>query len=207
MALLLFLIAVAPPDCPEPLTIDKASRAVHFRATIYPDRFNALTSWPKNHHFIVWREGRAVRNALIVSEVPDLKIQRALESLGAEPGDNVPQAAWDRRADKDHPAPDTRVTGPLIQVTVHLPDGRSLEPEDVFEDKGEQGFTFRFGGHEALIPEWRSGCVVCLESCPGGRISNAAYTLRDYQTGKARFKLKPDLPKTGTEICVTLQLK
>lgn len=41
----------------------------------------------------------------------------------------------------------------------------------LFDDPSGKGIDFRFGGNKALIPVWRSGCILCLQSCPGGKVS------------------------------------
>lgn len=188
------------------LEIDRESRSVHFPAVFTGRRFNALTSFPQNHHLIVWREGRAVRNALIEAQVSDRAIGEALVTLGATPGDNLTSDAWAARKDNDNPAPDQYVRGPRVRLSFRDDQDRVWTVADFLEDVGAKGFDFRFGGHAHLIPEWQSGCVVCLESCPGARVSNAAYTLRDLERGVARFRKRDDLPKQGTPLRVTLTL-
>ena len=65
----------------------------------------------------------------------------------------------------------------------------------------------RFGGNAANIPKWKSGCIVCLYSCPGSKIGNARYTVRDYTKDVTRFRAKPDaLPPDGTRVGVVLRL-
>ena len=65
----------------------------------------------------------------------------------------------------------------------------------------------RFGGNAANIPKWKSGCIVCLYSCPGSKVGNARYTVRDYEKGVTRFRAKPGvLPADGTSIRVVLRV-
>ena len=77
----------------------------------------------------------------------------------------------------------------------------------MLEDPSGRGFDMRFGGHRDNIPRWHSGCVVCLYSCPGSKIGNAAYTVRDFVLGTTHFSVwEGVLPPDGTEITVRVRL-
>jgi len=206
IALMLLLSAATVYAQGSGLRIDTAARSVTFTAHIYPSRFNAPSS-TKNHHFIVWKGGSAAKNALIESDVNDLEIQRALESLGGHPGNNLTLDTWNKRADSTSADPDLRVRGSIVDVSVIWSGHAPVRASDIFVDHGGHGFDFHFGGHEQFIRTWKSGCVVCLESCPGGRVSNARYTIRDLYDGTARFDIdRASLPPDGTLVSVTLKL-
>lgn len=185
--------------------VDEAARTVSFPAVLYPSHFNQ-TDGLANHHLITWKEGKAAPHALIQAEVPDLKIGKALKRLGAEPGNNVSANAWLKRNDPDHKAPDVRVEGTLVDIVVRLPDGTVRALADFLEDHSKQGFSFRFGGHALLAPVWRSGCVVCAQSCPGARISNENYTMRDLAQQTSTFSVRA-MPPDGTKVTVILSLR
>lgn len=189
------------------LHLDDLEKSLQFSGKIFPNQFNAFTSWTKNHHFIVYKHGRAAHNALIKSDASDLDILNALETLGAKAGNNLSVQSWEKRADKTNPEPDKHVAGSLIEVFVSWENNPPVQAADIFHDKFGKGFEFRFGGHRDLMHVWKSGCIVCLQSCPGGRMSNAAYTMRDYQNGLSQFDLKKSaLPKDGTSVVVTLNV-
>jgi len=58
-----------------------------------------------------------------------------------------------------------------------------------------------------LIPVWRSGCVTCLFSCPGGKTSNAAFTIRDqYLNRKVFLADEKNLPPDGTPVRVSMRV-
>lgn len=160
------------------------------------------------YHALVWRGGKASDAALLQAEVTDVQVLDALEALGAEPGNALESSSWDHRHDADDPAPRRHVAGPLVEALVRLAAGQEPIPlAELLEDPGGRGLALRFGGHRALIPEWRSGCVICLYSCPGSKIGNAAYTVRDYVDGTTRFTAKPGvLPADGTRVEVMLRL-
>lgn len=160
------------------------------------------------YHAVVWRGGRAAGAALFQAEVTDLQVLDALESLGAEPGNALTQATWSERNDPGSPAPDRVLAGPAVEVLVELPgEDAPLPLGEILSDPGGRGLAMRFGGHRELIPQWRSGCVVCLYSCPGSKVGNARYTVRDWVQGATRFTVRPGiLPPDGTTVQVLLRL-
>lgn len=180
---------------------------IEFRATVNAEAFDHGWIMP-GYHAIVFAGGRSAHVALLRAAARDTDVLDALESLGAKPGNNVPAEAWDERHDGANPAADTVVDGPVVDVLLRFPGRQELLPlAAVLDDPGGKGLELRFGGHRANIPHWRSGCIVCLVSCPGSKIGNARYTVRDYAKG-ARFRVKPGaLPPDGTEIGVVLRLR
>lgn len=190
------------------IQVDTVGKKIVLSAKIYPSKFNAWTSWTKHHHFVVWKNGRAAHNALIETDASDLQVLEALLAIGAVAGNNLTADTWEKRADRSNPEPDKRVEGSIVEVSVAWEGHRPLYAEDIFEDKFGKGFLFKFGGHKDLIPIWKSGCIVCLQSCPGGRISNANYTMRDYHDGCSKFEVqKANLPQDGAEVEVILKLQ
>ncbi len=190
------------------IQVDTISKKIVLGARIYPSKFNAWTSWTKHHHFVVWKNGRAAHNALIETDASDLQVLEALLAIGAVAGNNLAADTWEKRAERSNPEPDKRVEGSTIEVSVAWKGQRPLHAEDIFEDKFGKGFLFKFGGHKDLIPIWKSGCIVCLQSCPGGRISNANYTMRNYHDERSKFEVqKANLPRDGAEVEVILKLQ
>jgi hypothetical protein len=160
------------------------------------------------YHAIVWKGGRAAHAALLETEVPDRDIAAALEAIGARPGDNLPMESWEKRRDPKSPAPDIVIAGSPVEVLLRLPGRERLVPlAEIFEDPAGRGVALRFGGNAANIPKFKSGCIVCLYSCPGSKVGNARYTVRDYVKGVTRFRARPGaLPPDGTRVGVVLRL-
>lgn len=187
---------------PNRLKIDLMEREIRFPGKIYPQRYNTRSDRANGHHFIVFSGGGNRAKALIETDVPDRAILAGLEALGAAPGDNLTEAAWTERNDPDSPEPDKRVEGTPVDIFVSW-NGESHPAWSLFEDESEEDFRIRFGGHEALIPVWESGCVTCLFSCPGGRTSNAAFTIRDQAGDRKTFRAnEAELPPDGAEVMV-----
>lgn len=188
-------------------SILRRSGEIEFAATVHAGAFNdGLTM--RGYHAVVWKNGRAAHAALLETEVSDREVVAALEAIGARPGDNLSMDAWDRRRDPGSPAPDTLITGSPVEVLLRLPGRRELLPlSEVLEDPAGRGVELRFGGNAANIPKFRSGCIVCLYSCPGSKVGNARYTVRDYVKGVTRFRARQDaLPPDGTRVGVILRL-
>lgn len=178
-------------DETRPMIVDKGAREVRILAELRPSAFVGgwFTSTP-GHHAVAWKQGKKAGESLLVAYVSDADLHDALISIGATPGNNLSQAVWDDRYDKSSKAPDTRVEGSPLEVTVWWPGLKSPLPlASLFNDPGGRGIDLRFGGQKSLIPVWRSGCIICLQSCPGAKISNRSYTMRDYADGKATFTL------------------
>jgi hypothetical protein len=128
--------------------------------------------------------------------------------------------SWDARRDPRNPAPDQVIAGPPVEVLVRLPgpagaaghpghpgETRLVPLAQLLDDPGGRGLDLRLGGHRANIPQWHSGCIVCLYSCPGSKLGNARYTVRDYVHETTRFRAKPDLlPPDGTRVAIRIHL-
>ncbi len=172
------------------LNINFEKKFVEVAATYLPERFNN-TKGLKNHHFIVWQQGKAAPNALFETYASDSAIYDALLKAGAKPGNNLSIDSWEMISKSNSKEPDKRVEGSLIKVSFSH-GFNSFGPKDLLEDLNSNKFDFRFGGNSDFISHWRSGCVVCLQSCPGGKIGNHTYTMRDLHNNVPKFnKLRP----------------
>jgi len=180
---------------------------ISFPATVHTAGFASRWAMP-GYHAVVWRGGGAAGAALLRADVTDVQVLDALEALGARPGDALGMATWDERGDAKSAAADAVIQGPPVEVLVRLPgQPRPLPLADLLEDHGGRGVELRLGGHRANIPRWHSGCIVCLYSCPGSKLGNARYTVRDYVRDPARFRPRLDLlPKDGTRVEVIVRL-
>lgn len=209
--LVLAVVAIACAGAPPPaddVVVLRESRAIQFPAVVTAGDFTGAGDM-SGYHFLVWEGGRAAHQSLLKARVTDVQVLDALDELGAEPGNGLDIDTWDARHDPDATAPDRTIVGPPVGIEVLVP-GRDepLRLEDILEDPGGRGFAMRYGGHRDNIPEWHSGCVVCLFSCPGSKVGNAAYTVRDFVHEATSFRLRPGvLPPDGTEVTVRLILQ
>ena len=199
--------AAAPPAAHRGGIIRRSAREIELPATIAAFRFDHDLFMP-GYHAVVWRDGRAAGPALLRCEAADAEVLDALEAMGARPGNALGMDSWDQRHDPRSRAPDQTIAGPPVDVLVRLPGKPPLPLADLLVDPGGRGLDLRLGGHRANIPRWHSGCVVCLYSCPGSKVGNARYTVRDYVRGTTRFRARTELlPPDGTAVGVILRLK
>ena len=187
--------------------IVRAPSEIEFTAVVNAKAFDSGRDMP-GYHAIVWSGGRMAHAGLLQADVSDTQILDGLKRLDATPGNNLPMEVWEERKNPKDPAADTVIAGPAVQVLLRLSARADLVPlASVLEDSRGRGLEMRFGGNAVNIPKWKSGCIVCLYSCPGSKIGNARYTVRDYTKDVTRFRAKPDtLPPDGTRIGVVLRL-
>lgn len=169
------------------LIINTEEKYIEIPATFHPKQFNRSMGL-KNHHCITWEKGSAAKKALFTTPVPDSAIHDALIKIGASPGDNLSNETWSRRNDAGSPYPDMLVEGSNVKV-VFVKDSEVYQIKDFLIDEHGKDFDFRFGGNRTFIPIWKSGCVVCLQSCPGAKIGNHAYSIRDLVQGRSIFSI------------------
>jgi hypothetical protein len=207
-ALTLVILLAAWPSAAQELlpATDTKALTVTVPASLHLAAF--LRGSPAGHHLLTWAAGAAGKKALLQTAVSDTRVLDALESLGAKPGDNLSAEAWTERADPANPAPDVRAAGSTLEVTLILPDGTRRPIADLLEDVDKRGVAWKLAGNRKLIPVWKSGCVICLQSCPGSKVANAKATMRDLHKGRARFR-PSTLARTlgeGAKVSVELRL-
>jgi hypothetical protein len=190
------------------LIVDRELGEVRIRATVHPGAMHRPFG-VKGHHAIVWDRGRAAGWALFRSQASDREVRMALQNLGARPGENLTLDSWNRRSDRSSPEPDKRVEGTPIDVFVTWAGTETRLPlASVISERGmsRPAFDFRYGGNERWQPAFKSGCIVCLYSCPGGAIGNHAHPLRDYVRDGVVYASVPErLPERGSEVTIILR--
>lgn len=189
------------------LTVESARSTISFPAVVQAEAFASSTGPDDRYHAVVFRGGDAAAKALFVAEVSDVDVARALRQLGADDGGGVPMAAWTLRRLPLIPHPSSHVLGTQTEVTVHWEgSGAEYHLHDLVMDEGGHGVHTHFGGNEEHDHTWPSGCIICFFSCPGGVLSNAAYSIRDHVRGATDFTPGDDLPPDGTPVTITLTL-
>ena len=189
------------------LQVDRANREVRITASVQPGAMDRLFG-VRGHHLIVWKEGGAHEHALFVSDASDHDVRAALDSLGARRGENLTPASWNARNDAHNPEPDKRVEGTAVEVFVEWPSHPRVPVASLIREKNAPAprLDFRYGGNERWQKEFRSGCIVCLYSCPGGAVGNHAHPIRDYvRDGVVYTSLDDKLPPSGTKVTIILK--
>lgn len=188
------------------LEVDWAARTVQIEATAQPGAFMASLPPDHQYHALVHRDGGAASRALFVTAVPDTTLARIFRAMGAEDRGGVPMAAWNLRWVPLVPQPDARVQGTRMEVMVSWEGQQPVPLASLLQDPGGRGVEFRFGGNEDQNHHWHSGCILCLFSCPGGVVSNAAYTIRDHQRSRTQFWPQAEMPDDGTPVILSFIL-
>lgn len=197
-----------------PLVIHPESKQVILYGVIYPARFNRAEGDEAHYHLLTWKGGHS-KNALIETPADDLAFHDALVKIGAQPGNTLSMAAWTQRADPDSPAPRQKAKGSHLAVFLswqdqpeRLPVHRILRPPPVspqlpvwtFEGNRDRWFN--------RVPfALRPGCLVCLYSCPSGKLSNGRLSIADYMSHPGRFRADTEsLPPDDTPVRVIFEL-
>ena len=197
-----------------PLIISSESKQVTIYGVIYPDRFNRAEGDAARYHLLTWKGGHS-KNALIETPVDDLAFHDALIAIGGQPGNTLSMQAWTQRTDLDNPASQQKARGSRFAVFLswqdepqRLPVHRLLRssPSDpqlpVWNFEGNRD---RWFNRVPFAP--RPGCLVCLYSCPSGKLSNGGLSIADYMARPGRFRADTDrLPPDNTPVRVTFEL-
>jgi hypothetical protein len=191
--------------------VDRAHHEIRFTAVAQPDALGRTFAigGVKGHHAITWKGGSAASRALFVSDASDHDVRAALNALGAKAGENLSEDSWNARDDAKNREPDKRVEGTPIDVFVEW-NGHRIPFADLVAEKGHATPTldFRYGGNERFQKDFKSGCIVCLYSCPGGAVGNHAHPIRDYvRDGVVYSSVASRMPPEGTRVIIVLKPK
>ena len=201
-----------------PLVISSEAKQVAIYGVIYPDRFNRAEGDAAHYHLLTWKGGHST-NALIETPVDDLAFHAALVKIGGQPGNTLPMQAWTQRTDPDNPAPRQKARGSRFAVFLSWPG----QPENL-PKRLPLHRIFRSSPARPELPAWtfegnrdrwfnqvpfapRPGCLVCLYSCPSGKLSNGRLSIADYMSHPGRFRANTEiLPPDSTPVRVTFEL-
>ena len=221
----------AAPTATAPLLVMSEAKEVQVFGIMYPSRFNAAQGDEAHYHLLVWQGGTSA-NALIETPADDLALHDALARLGAQPGNNLTMASWNQRHDAQSTAPLERVTGSMLEVRIAWEDKPAGIPIDqLFRQSpiSNSQSAIRFGPDSPLAMQsaiaWRfagnrdrwfnhiplasrPGCLICLYSCPSGKVGNSALSIHDYVASPPRFMANTAiLPPDGTPVIVTFRVQ
>lgn len=214
------LVPAAPTEG-HPIVIDTEKKEIQLYGVIYPERFNAAQGEQAHYHLLVWHKGKSP-HALIETPADDLDFHAALVQLGAAPGDNLSMTAWTERKDDHSTAAHQKVTGDSLDIRIAWKGKSDSMPiSQLFQQTGRPENSelrtsnsepsWRFGGNRdrpfnrfPLLS--RPGCLVCLYSCPSGKVSNAALSIHEYVAFPSHFVANTTLlPPDGTPVILTFR--
>jgi len=189
--------------------VDPTRREVRITATVQPHAMERPLG-VRGHHAIVWKGGQSRHWALFVSDSSDHEVRVALDALGAHRGENLTPETWNERENPVNREPDKRVEGSRIEVFVEWKGSKGRLPlASLLNEEGQAAplLDLRYGGNERWQKDFKSGCIVCLYSCPGGAIGNHAHPIRDYVRDGVVYASAADrLPPGGTRVTIILKV-
>ena len=181
------------PSRTDPLRVDSINRRVLIYTEVNPKSLNQSNP----HWGVVFQGGKLNDKAILLAFCTPREFHDALLEIGARPGNNLTLRSSGET-----------VQGEDLTVTVVIPgQNQILGLNDILEDSSGKGFRIRFGGNRQRAMEEQTGCLTCLESCPIGITSNAAYpamsSFKRMITPNSRFKGKAEkLPRQGGLILI-----
>jgi hypothetical protein len=149
---------------------------------------------------VVYSGGSNGDKSIFRSYATDQDFYDGLMKLGFTAGNNMTKEN----------AAKTSVQGDPLAVTVTW-DGAKKEYslDEVITDSNKKSFQIRFGGNQKNALQFKTGCLLCLDSCPVGITSNANYTMGAVETrNEVIFKGNDKvLPPDGSLVVITVRAK
>ena len=179
------------------ITTNAATQSV----TIYT-QVNGKYFTEPSRHGVVFKDGSNGEKCILRGLCSEKDFYAALLSVGGVPGDNLVFT---------EAQPGDLIEGQKMDVTVSWDGSNGEIPwADIMTTGNGKPYVadFRFGGNIKAAYAKNTGCILCIESCPVGICSNAAYGYGVVETTKTeQFYGNPDvLPEDGTICQVTFTL-
>lgn len=178
----------------KPLRVDPQAHTVTLLVQI-----NGRFLTDDTRHGIVYKGGSNGHKSLFVGYAAPKALYDALKQANAIPGDNM---TMDNKET-------THVAGSKLDMSVNWEGAaKAYSFDEVIVDSNGKKLDMRFGGNLQAAEEKKTGCLVCLDSCPVGIVSNATYT---YGAVEKRDEVKftgnaSVLPPDGTLATVTFKV-
>ena len=158
-----------------------------------------------SRHGVVFKDGSNGEKCILRGLCSEKDFYAALLSVGGVPGDKLVAGVAE---------PDGKtgfVEGQKLDVTVSWEGSNGEIPwADIMTTGNGEPYVadFRFGGNIKAAYAKNTGCILCIESCPVGITSNAAYAYGVVEHAKTeQFYGNADvLPEDGTICKVTFTL-
>lgn len=178
-----------------PVVIDNDNKEVIIEATVNGKYFNR----PSRHHGIVFKGGKYGDRAVLVGLADEREFYQALKDIGCVEGTNLTME--DMKLSK-------AVKGEPLDVFVTW-EGLSKEIpfSEVIKSSEERPIDVRFGGNFEAAKSNRTGCILCLDSCPIAITSDAAFATAELDSKKIDKYIREDvLPADGSKVYVIFRI-
>ncbi|MDA8124113.1 MAG: YdjY domain-containing protein [Deltaproteobacteria bacterium] len=145
-----------------PISVDAKGKTVSILAQVNGKYFVETT-----RHAVVFNGGKFGDKAVLAGLVDPKTFHDALIKAGFKAGNNMTMDNKEK----------TFVEGDLLDVSVTWKGAKKAYTlNEIINDSNKKPIAIRFGGNLPLALEKNTGCLICLDSCPVGITSNAAYT-------------------------------
>ncbi|WP_304332696.1 YdjY domain-containing protein [Brachyspira innocens] len=178
-----------------PVVIDKDNKEVIIEATVNGKYFNT----PSRHHGIVFKGGKYGDRAVLVGLADEREFYQALKDIGCVEGTNLTME--DMKLSK-------AVKGEPLDVFVTW-EGLSKEIpfSDIIRSSEERIMIVRFGGNFEAAKANRTGCILCLDSCPIAITSDSSFTTAELENKEIDKYIREDvLPAYGSKVYVIFRI-
>lgn len=179
----------------KPIKVDKEAGTVTVLSKV-----NGKYLEEGTRHAVVYEGGKFGSKSIFTGLGDQIDFYNGLIEVGAVAGNNMLKDT----------AAETNVEGDSI-VTTFTWDGadKEYQIDEVINDSNGKPIEMRFGGNLKASEENQTGCIMCLDSCPVGIVSNATYT---YGAVEKRDEVvftgnKDVLPEDGTLVAVTFKVQ
>jgi len=175
-----------------PMIVDKVAKTVKIYTEV-----NAKYFVEPTRHGIVFKDGSNGEKSILKAWTNQNDFYNGLIDIGAKPGNNLTLETV------------AAVAGDPLDVTITWNGaGKQIPLYDAIIDSQNKKADFRFGGNQDRAKTIKTGCILCLDSCPVGITSNATYPQKSFDNKQVEFRgNKAVLPADGTPVVVTFKLK
>lgn len=178
-----------------PIKVDKENGTVTFLAAV-----NGKYTFETTRHAAVFEGGSNGEKSVFKGFVNTQPFYDALVEIGAKAGNNMTLENKEK----------TNVAGDELEVSVTWNGAdKEYKLDEVIKDSNGKPIVIKFGGNIKNACDKKTGCLICLDSCPVGITSNSTYTYGAVEKRKeVGFTGNKDvLPADGTLVAITLKLK
>jgi hypothetical protein len=180
----------------EPMVVNKEKKEISILAEVNGKYFTEST-----RHGVVFKDGKNGEKSILRALADEKKFYEEMIALGATPGNNL-------TAD-DMKTGTKSIEGSKLDVFVTWDGlGKEIPFSDVYTSSVEKELDVRFGGNIERANKNNTGCILCLDSCPTGITSNAAFPAGSHDNLKnVTFNGNDQvLPADGTVVTVIFRL-
>lgn len=181
----------------EPVIIDADKKEVIIEAIVNGKYFTN----PSRHHGIVFEGGKYGDRAVLIGLSDEREVYQALIDIGAVAGNNLKLEEYTKVS--------KNVDGQQLDVFVTWDGlGKEIPFAEIIKSDDVRDMDIRFGGNFEAAKENRTGCILCLDSCPIAITSDAAYATAELDSKKIDKFIRDDvLPKDGEKVSVIFRIK